>query len=959
MRTVARAMTVAALAALAAWDAGVRPAAASSADSDYHSCQCESGAGNGACQHFLKNPLGATDDPCWCDKCRNGITGQRHDGRTIPAGWNATLFEQGNLECYLKRHAVAWGITCSECVRNDKPWPDGGAGKPGTVPEKDFAGRPAKQTVLARLDVEKKLSKKPDDWVLAYNRHFYVATDVGGLKVKTPGGGARIASRHEWLHLMLERAEFARREWVRNLGEPIVMKTSTQRPIAIYLTDKFRDFERIGSTYFKNPGSRGLRGPIAELCDAMCLTGITFSLEEAGDDQQMQVHLRHEVSHALLSMWGSLETRPKSIPVWLDEGLSHWLVKSLEKNRDEVFYCTGEGLGGPSRGGARGVGAGGGGPSWPGKDWDKDIVRFVQTGKIGPIEEMLGKTVISDLKEEDQKRAWSILDTCLTEWREPFVKMLVALRKEKNVREAFTENLGCTPEQFDARWRDRVLGRRKSIAPSSADAAPEAADAPGARDRAAIRSEEDPKTLAYKVRQLGELKDEKTIPVVVDVMAHDNDLPRETALVTLLSVKDAACRDTIWKYGLEHPEGVVRAYVARVCGRLKLAAALPKLEAQLDDKNWYARAEAAVACGAMRHIKAMAGMRRMVESDPSDKARVGAMDALAMYGEDAQAAVPLVAKLLESSQWQLRIAAAQCLGDIGSMTSVEPLIARFESEPTGRIADDIYLALKKVSRDDLGRKPENWRKWWDREKAASPGGLPKRPPPPDEKTAKQGPDPNDPRRTHADVPGAPYFGVEIYSNRVAFVCDTSESMSELFTPDPAGAKALSREYTGRDKLSICKEEVAQTLAALDPRAHFNVVAFGTQVRSFKPAPVQANPGNVDQARGFLKSLKAAGETNYYDALKAALDLGAAPDTNPDFRATPDTITFLTDGEPTKGDIIDGDVLVEWYTGLNRYARVKTHTITFGVISVDTKLLREIAERNGGVFTLVPEKKSAR
>jgi HEAT repeat protein len=645
--------------------------------------------------------------------------------------------------------------------------------------------------------------------------------------------------------------------------------------------------------------------------------------------------------------------------VWLDEGLSHWLVKTLERNRDEVFYCVGEGLGGPSRGGARGAGAGGGGPSWSGKDWDKDVAKYVQGGKLGPIEELLGKTVISDLKEEDQKRAWSILDVCLTEWREPFAKMLTALRKEKNVREAFTESLGCTPEQFDARWRDRVAGRRKSIAPSSADLAPEAADAPGARDRAAIREEKDAKTLAHKVRQLGELKDVKTIPVVVDVIAHDNDLPRETALVTLLAVKDPACRDALWTYGLAHPEGVVRAYVARVCGRLRLTAALPKLEAQLDDKNWYARAEAAVACGMMRHVKAMAGMRRIVESDPSDKAKVGAMDALAMFGEDASASVPLVAKQLESSQWQLRIAAAQCLAEIGSMASVEPLIARFESEPTGRIADDVYEALKKVTRDDLGRKSENWRKWWDREKASAPGGLPKRPPPPDARDAKKGPDPNDPRATRADMPSAPYFGVEIYSNRVAFVCDTSESMSELFTPDPAGAKSLSREYSGRDKLSICKEEVAQALAALDPRAHFNVVAFGSQVRSFKDNPVPASPGNVDAARGFLKSLKPLGETNYYDALKAALDVGDEPDTNPDFRATPDTITFLTDGEPTKGDIIDADVLAEWYTGLNRYARVKTHTITFGLISVDTKLLREIAERNGGKFTLVPEKKTAR
>jgi hypothetical protein len=418
-------------------------------------------------------------------------------------------------------------------------------------------------------------------------------------------------------------------------------------------------------------------------------------------------------------------------------------------------------------------------------------------------------------------------------------------------------------------------------------------------------------------------------------------------------VKDPACRKEIWTYGLAHTDGIVRAYTARICGRLKLDEALPGLEGQLDDKNWYARAEAAVACGILKDVKAMSGMRKMVASDPSDKARVGAMDALAMFGEDASMAVPLVAKLLDSSQWQLRIAAAQTLGDIGSMEGIEPLIARLEKEPTGRIADDIYKALKKISRDDLGRKAESWRKWWAKETANTPNGLPRRPP---EKDGKKDPAADDPHATR-DTAATPYFGLEIYSSRVAFVCDTSESMLELFTPDPAGAKALSRTYVGRNKLDILKEEVAQSISVLDPRAHFNIICFGTQIRSFKPNPVQANPGNIDSAKGFLRSLPGVGETNYYGAMKAALDIGDEPDTDPDFKATPDTIAFLTDGAPTKGDILDADVLIEWYTGLNRYARVTTHAITFGTVSVDVPLLRAMAEKNGGRLTIVPEKQA--
>jgi len=923
---------------------------ASPADLDFKKCAYEEGLGHGECQHFLRNPLGVTDDPCWCDRCRNGAGAPRHDGNTVPPGWNALLLEKGDIECYCKRHSVAWGITCSECMKSDKPWPDGALPKElGTVPAKDWAGRPAKETVLARLEKEQRFFKKPEDVIVAYDRHFYVVTDVEGLKVKMPNGVYRPISRHEWIHLMIERAEYARREWARNMGplmtelqKPNIANRIPEVPIAMFFADKHRDYEKISVEYFKNAASKGLKGAGINLCDGMCLSGLGFSKERFIDDHGMTVVLRHQLSHNLLALWGAWETRPKSLPVWMDEGLAHWLTKTTEQFRNDAHYCAGEGQGG---GGAHS--AGGTGPDFSGKNWEKDIAKYVSMpGKLRPIEELLGKTVVSELTEEDLKRSWSYFDYALAEWRAPFVKLLAALRQEKDVREAFMSSLGCTPEVFDERWRERVLGRRKSMAPTDAETDAAAGESPGARDRQSIRGETEPKVLAAKIRQLGEIKDRKTIPVVIDVLATNSDLPRETALVTLLKVKDAECRDELASYGLSHRDGVVRAYVARICGRLGMTAALPRLEAQLEDKNWYARSEAAVACGALKDVKAMAALRKIAASDPAEKARVGALDALALFQEDAGAAVPIAAKLLEHPQWQLRIAAAQTLGDIGSMEAVDPLVARMEME-TGRVRDDIYEALKKITRDDLGRRPDSWRKWWDKAKAQSPNGLPRRP---DEKQKPKF-DPNDPRATHDPAP--PYFGVEIYSNRVAFVIDVSESMLENFEPDPASAKTLGFEPGVRTKLAICKEEVQRALGLLDPRAHFNVISFGTMVRSFRPEMTLATAGNVASAVEHMNGLAAAGETNYYDALKTALGIGAAPDVDPDFKATPDTITFLTDGEPTKGDILDADVILEWYSGLDRYARVKTHTITFGTIDVDVPLLRALAERNGGRFTIVP------
>ena len=181
-------------------------------------------------------------------------------------------------------------------------------------------------------------------------------------------------------------------------------------------------------------------------------------------------------------------------------------------------------------------------------------------------------------------------------------------------------------------------------------------------------------------------------------------------------------------------------------------------------------------------------------------------------------------------------------------------------------------------------------------------------------------------------------------------------MDQLIEPDPSFAKALSREYQGATKLAICKEEISQTLKSLDPRSHFSIIAFNTKIVYFKKNPVPSNGGNISSADGWLRALPPAGETNYYDGLRAALDMDEGPDESPNFRSTPDTITFLTDGAPTQGEITDADALLEWYTSINRFARIRTHCISFGTIGVDNVLLKGMAEQNGGRYVQVPDKK---
>ena len=146
------------------------------------------------------------------------------------------------------------------------------------------------------------------------------------------------------------------------------------------------------------------------------------------------------------------------------------------------------------------------------------------------------------------------------------------------------------------------------------------------------------------------------------------------------------------------------------------------------------------------------------------------------------------------------------------------------------------------------------------------------------------------------------------------------------------------------------------LEKLDPRVRFSLVFFSTEVRPWKKRLMPATPGNVKAAASAVKAQPAAGETNIHGALKAALGLHDKPTLEADLDPIPDTVYFLTDGSPTRGEITDADTLLSWFEYLNRYAKVELHVIAMGNLGVDLPFLaaarqgrrRELHPRAGAV-----------
>jgi hypothetical protein len=337
------------------------------------------------------------------------------------------------------------------------------------------------------------------------------------------------------------------------------------------------------------------------------------------------------------------------------------------------------------------------------------------------------------------------------------------------------------------------------------------------------------------------------------------------------------------------------------------------------------------------------------------KVRISVMDALAGFGRKAAGAWEPVSKELSAGAWQVRSAAAECLGGIAEWKSIEALISRMEIE-SGRIRVDIRNALKRITRDDLGLKPEYWREWWEKEKTKRGGRAP-------------APKKEPPKGRHEY--GAPtYYGLRVFSQGLGYVLDTSKSMTMEIEVQAGWLKKHSRTYPAAGKkYHLALREVEASLKSLDPRARFNLYFFRTTASAWKKAMLPASPSNVTSAVNRMTAEEPRpprrsrpGEqiastaqnyrTNYIDVFRLVFGLKVGGQA-PNLATTPDSMFFLTDGKPTAGEIRDPDTLVSWFEERNQFARIRMNIVTFGHAESNMEFLKKLAEDNGGAFVEIP------
>jgi HEAT repeat protein len=372
---------------------------------------------------------------------------------------------------------------------------------------------------------------------------------------------------------------------------------------------------------------------------------------------------------------------------------------------------------------------------------------------------------------------------------------------------------------------------------------------------------------------------------------------------------------------LEHKDAETRALAAGALGEclagtktLDGCEALGKL---LEDKSIGVAAMAATAIhsiGAQQQV-----LPKLLELAGSKDVRLRTVAMAALAGCTDPAVVEAATKGLASKALSVQSAAVEVLAASKDKGAIDVLLTALKKHNKGgRLKLDILTALRRVTGVNAGSDYSDWKTWWGEQRAGFTFKGVKR-----VVTGSAKPQPlrqvGSKTRKKKKVPT--YYGSEVLSHRIAFVCDNSGSMN-------SGGSIKSTS-----KLTILKNELMGVIKNLPSRTRFNIYSFGSDWKSWQKKIVPANGRNKKSALAYVQALSGAGQTLLYDPLEAAL-----------MDKEVDTIYLLSDGAPSRGKYTATADILRAIARINSTRRVVIHTISIGGMN---KMMVEVARANSG------------
>ncbi len=295
--------------------------------------------------------------------------------------------------------------------------------------------------------------------------------------------------------------------------------------------------------------------------------------------------------------------------------------------------------------------------------------------------------------------------------------------------------------------------------------------------------------------------------------------------------------------------------------------------------------------------------------------RAAAASVLPRAKEADAATLGAMRELLLDDVPRVRQLTARAAGSKQVEALVPNLIGALSSK-RARSRHEAATALEAITKQAYGQDAPAWTAWWQTKKGAPSSGV--------------------------TVPT--YHGLPIASDRLVFVVDISGSMNNP-------PKMRTR------RVDVALTELIQAIRSLGPTSTFNVAVFSDDVAFWKRgselASDKARSAAIAWARKALA--KPRGLTASHEALSQVFAR----------HADIDSVFFLTDGLPTRGDYISGAAILAWMRGANRYRQILVHTIALTLEKHDKgmigrgevpqqmqRFMKQVADATGGQTRVV-------
>lgn len=446
------------------------------------------------------------------------------------------------------------------------------------------------------------------------------------------------------------------------------------------------------------------------------------------------------------------------------------------------------------------------------------------------------------------------------------------------------------------------------------------------------------------VRRAGDEAGGDAVPYLLPVAANDRDSGvRDIAFTEMTKLKTEDAVKHLVEKGLKAKDPAVRRIAAEVLGVIEAPGVDVALLSLLEDKDRETRIAAAYSAGLVKAASLREKLIELVSIDKDPLVRSVAVESIGRLG--GADTLLLLDKFMESSSEAVQIAALRqywwtdkargaevtanvlARSDLRADGPLRPLLVQAIEEvsryrarpclprlvellahPRARARDMAWQTLQEITGLSIPNNPSDWMDWWQQQGAQyevpKKGGTP---------------------ASGAQRSQVRFYGIPIVSDRIVFVIDYSGSMN-----------GVGKE--GTTKIDSARAALAEVLNALPDGTEFNVIAFSTEPRSWRPELQKKSKQTVADAIRFAQATSVAGWTNVYDSLARGLEMQNV-----------DTIVLLSDGAPSIGQYQYFSRIRHHIRLLNRTRKVAVSSIALETSDDAKKFLKELAKDTGGEY----------